>query len=46
MIKYFHYLMKGVENKMKTIMKFLESYRKITKQALNSSILVAQPRQF
>lgn len=31
---------------MKTIMKFLESYRKITKQALNSSILVAQPRQF
>ena len=46
MIKYFHHLMKGVENSMKMIMKFLESYRKITKRTLNSSILVAQPRQF
>lgn len=46
MIKYFHYVMKGVENKMKTIVKFLKSYRKLTKRALNSSILVAQPRQF
>jgi len=38
--------MKGVENNMKTIMKFLKSYHKIAKRALNSSILVAQPRQF